>query len=514
MIRISALAWLCAVSFAAFADAAETSPVATVSSGTIQGAIENGNAVFKGIPYAAPPVGDLRWREPQAPQSWSGTRDAREFGAACIQGRVDTESEDCLTLNVWAPEWPSTGKKAVMIWIHGGGNTEGWTSTPYYSGEALAKRSVVVVSIQYRLGMFGFFAHPDLDKESPHRASGNYGLLDQIAALKWVKANIAAFGGDPGNVTVFGESAGAEDIGVLLASPLSEGLFARAIAESGPLRRIYPTLEEQERGCMEFAQLFGKDGGDIAGLRSVPAAEVLSASFAGMSLCKPINLDGYVLTDQPLKAYADGRQMKVPFMLGNTLREGFVAMPPSTLRQTIRVEYGNLALRVLEAYGIEGSVMPPSDPVYGDTSVQYGTDQAHRCRVALTGIQHAATGQPFYQFQFARDFRGVPNRSTHTDEIPFVFGAPALELMRLNGPGDVRLSEAMQRYWTNFAKTGDPNGPGLPHWSAFDASRKAYITFTTGGPAAGERLRAEQCDLFLRAEKERPTWQYPERANR
>jgi para-nitrobenzyl esterase len=289
---------------------------------------------------------------------------------------------------------------------------------------------------------------------------------------------------------------------------LSEGLFARAIAESGPLRRTYPSLKRQEEECAYLANALSAPGTDqIAYLRKLSPDHVLATAWSSPRACRPINLDNHVLTDQPLKTYADGRQMKVPFMLGNTLREGFIVMPPSTLIATMRMDYGNLALRVMEAYGIEGRQMPPADPVYGDPSVQYGTDRAHRCRVVLTGLEHAATGMPFYQFQFSRDFRGQPNSSTHTDEIPFVFGQPALSLMRLNSVGDVRLSEQMQSYWTNFAKTGDPNGPNLPHWTAFDANKKAYISFTAGGPAAGEGLRAEQCDLFLRAEKSRPTWQ-------
>ena len=514
MTRIFARAGVLAAFLSFAANAADIAPVASVTGGDIMGVTENGEAVFKGVPFAAPPVGDLRWREPQAVLPWTGMRDATAFGAACMQGRIAKESEDCLTLNVWATEWPAKDKKAVMVWFHGGGNTEGWTSTPFYSGEALARYGVVVVSVQYRLGVFGFLAHSELDGESDHRASGNYGLLDQIAALKWVQANISAFGGDPNKVTIFGESAGAEDIGVLLASPLPEGLFARAIAESGPLRRVYPSLARQEEECGAIARALNAPEHDqIAFLRGLPAGAVLFAGAGNPQGCRPINLDGYVLTDQPLKVYAEGRQRKVPFMLGNTLREGFVQMPPSSLRQTIRIEYGSLALRVLEAYGVEGSIVPPPDPVYGDLSVQYGTDQAHRCRVVLTGLQHAATGMPFYQFQFARDFRGVPNSSTHTDEIPFVFGAPALELMQIESPGDMKLSDQMQSYWTNFAKTGDPNGSGLPRWTAFDAKRKAYLTFTAGGPAAGEGLRAEQCDLFLRAERERPTWQFPERAS-
>lgn len=482
--------------------------MATVAGGELKGAIEDGDAVFKGIPFAAPPVGELRWREPQAVVPWTGVHDARAFGAACMQGRVVHESENCLTLNVWAPEWPSTHAKAVMVWLHGGGNTEGLTSTPFYSGAALAKHDVVVVSVQYRLGVFGFFAHSELDKESPHNTSGNYGLLDQIAALKWVRDNIAAFGGDPNSVTVFGESAGAEDIGVLLASPLSEGLFARAIAESGPLRRSYPTLENQEAQCARLANdLSAPATNQIVYLRKLPADLVLATAWNTPRGCRPINLDNYVLNDQPLKIYAEGKQRKVPFMLGNTLREGFITMPPATLRETMRLDHGDLALRVMEAYGIEGRQMPPADPVYGDSSVQYGTDRAHRCRVMLTGLQHAATGMPFYQFEFARDYRGQPNSSTHTDEIPFVFGAPAMAVMRLNSIGDMRLSDQIQSYWTNFAKTGNPNGPSLPRWSEFDAKKKAYISFTAGGPAAGEGLREEQCSLFLKTEAVHPSWQ-------
>lgn len=291
MIRNLGFACVSVLAVLATAQDQDAGPVAAVSGGEIRGVLQDGEAVFKGVPYAAPPVGDLRWREPREVAAWTGMRDATQFGPACIQGRVAKESEDCLSLNIWAPEWPSKSAKPVMVWIHGGGNTEGWTSTPFYSGEALAKRGVVVVSVQYRLGVFGFLAHPELDKEGGHNASGNYGLLDQIAALKWVKANIAAFGGDPQNVTVFGESAGAEDIGVLLASPLAEGLFARAIAESGPLRRIYKSLAEQEEECAYIARYLSAPPKDqIAFMRKQDATLVLATSWSNPRACRSISM--------------------------------------------------------------------------------------------------------------------------------------------------------------------------------------------------------------------------------
>ena len=287
--RVAALATFAAVT----ANAQTSAPSAAVTGGLVRGAMESGQAVFKGIPFAAPPVENLRWREPQPVVAWQGARDAAKFGSACMQPSAPAPSEDCLTLNVWSPEWPSKGAKPVMVWFHGGGNTEGWTDAPYYYGSDLAKRGVVVVTAQYRLGVFGFFAHPELAKESAHGASGNYGLLDQIAALRWVQANIAAFGGDPANVTIFGESAGAEDVGLLLVSPLAKGLFHRAIAESGPLRKLYPTLAEQERRCARVAEaLDAPSTNQIAYLRGLSASAVLSTAFANQQVCAPVNLDG------------------------------------------------------------------------------------------------------------------------------------------------------------------------------------------------------------------------------
>ena len=493
------------------ADAA--GPAVRVTGGEILGAMDGREAVFKNIPFAAPPVGENRWREPQPVVAWTGVRDATKFGPPCVQPHAPEPDEDCLQLNVWTPEWPVKSPRAVMVWFHGGGNTEGWASTPFFWGTDFAKHGVVFVSAQYRLGVFGFFSHPELDAESPHHASGNYGLLDQIAALKWVRDNIAKFGGDPANVTIFGESAGAEDVGLLMVSPLSKGLFQRAIAESGPLRRFYPSLADHERDCARLAAaLDAPTKNALPYLRKLDARALMATAFANDGVCRPVNLDGYVLPEQPLKTYADGHQHAVPFMLGNTLREGFQPMSLDQLKALIRKQYGDAAPRVFAAYGIDKGA-PAPDPLYGSAAVQYGADQGHRCRVALIGDEHTAIRQPFYQFQFSRDLPGqTVTDSTHTDELFYVFGEPAYTRKGLTTRADIKLSGQMESYWTNFAKTGNPNGPGLPEWPRYDAAKRGFMSFRSDGPFAGSALRKAQCDLFLEEEARRPSWQYPDRA--
>jgi para-nitrobenzyl esterase len=502
---------LAAIAFAVLSFAtpilAQPAPIASTASGAVRGTMVSGQAVFKSIPFAAPPVGALRWRQPQPVTAWSGTLDATRFPKTCIQSNGEG-SEDCLYLNIWSPEWPSQKPKPVMIWFHGGGNTDGGTDTPLYYGASLARHDVVVVTAQYRLGIFGFFAHRELTAESPHHASGNYALMDQIAAIQWVRDNIEAFGGDPANITLFGESAGAEDVGLLLVSPLTSGMFQRAIAQSGPLRRIYPAREEQEQSCAALAESMDAPEQDqIAFLRAQPASAVVAATSREPD-CRRIAIDGHVLQYQPLKLYAEGKQHPVPFMLGNTLREGFSTVAPTQLREIIRAQYGDLDQRVIDLYLAR-------DPFYGDPAVQYGTDQAHRCRVALTGLQHQQTGQPFYQFEFARNLPGrAPNSSTHADDLAYTFGQPALRDWGLESAADRSLSDQIQLYWTNFARTGDPNGRGVPAWPAFEPEKRAYMSLAVTGAKAGEGLRRAQCDLFLEAEKARPTWENPDRAPR
>ncbi|MCX6629502.1 MAG: carboxylesterase family protein [Candidatus Solibacter sp.] len=268
---------------------AQSDPTVAVTGGQIRGRALQSGAVFKGIPFAAQPVGELRWREPAPVVPWTGVRDASSFGASCVQEtstwnkqEATGNKEDCLYLNVWTPEWPAKSEKPVMLWLYGGGNTGGGASVDYFDGVSLSGKGVVLVTINYRLGLFGFFVHPGLTAESSHHASGNYGLLDQIAALKWVKDNIARFGGDPNNVTVFGQSAGSVDTSYLLASPLAKGLFQRAIQESGPPIRDMMTLAEAEQAGEKFGSSLnapaGKDG--IQFLRDLPAEQLQKASVS------------------------------------------------------------------------------------------------------------------------------------------------------------------------------------------------------------------------------------------
>jgi para-nitrobenzyl esterase len=495
---------------------ADEAPTVSTLDGAVRGSIENGEAVFRGIPYAAPPIGELRWREPEPAKPWNGVRAATAFGPSCMQDYdFGPMSEDCLTLNIWAPEWPSKTAKAVMVWFHGGGDTEGGSNSPYFYGDSLAKRGVVVVSVNYRLGVFGFMAHPELTQESRHHASGNYGLLDQIAALQWVRNNIGKFGGDPERVTIFGQSAGAADVERLMVSPLSKGLFQRAIAESGAARRYDPPLSQQEGECGEVAKRLNPPAKDqIAWLRKIPAHQVLSVFARAEDLCRPINLDGYVLPEQPIRVFEESRAHPVPFMLGNTLREGFDRRDVSApeLKEEIRAQYGDLAPKAYGLYGLTGAGSAAPDPLYGPPSIQWGTDQEHRCRAVVQGLAHSKVA-PFYQFEFQRALPGQSvTSSTHTDEIPFVFGVMFNpRYARTFGEMDRKTADQMQRYWTNFAINGDPNAPGLPQWKKFDAGVRGYMAFGKSGAEPGAGLRREQCEIFEQAETARPTWQHPER---
>jgi para-nitrobenzyl esterase len=267
--QIRLLISVCVMWAATVAHAANSGPEVSVSGGKIQGSLADyGGAVFKGIPFAEPPTGDLRWREPMPVKAWAGVRQAMAFGAPCMQGGGNS-SEDCLYMNVWTPEWPSKSRKAVMVWFHGGGNFAGAASDPIFDGESLARHGVLLVTAQYRLGVFGFFAHPELTKESPHHASGNYGLLDQIAALWWLRDNIAKFGGEPGNITIFGESAGSLDVNVLMASPLAQGLFQRVVGESGPVVAPPMMAEAEKKGEDLARKLTAAGQPGLNGLRAV-----------------------------------------------------------------------------------------------------------------------------------------------------------------------------------------------------------------------------------------------------
>ena len=457
--------------------------------------LERGGAVFKGIPFAQPPVGPLRWREPQPVKPWTGVRAATSFGAPCAQnsnGRIlENSSEDCLFLNVWTPEWPSRKPKPVMFWIHGGGNYAGATGSPAFDGESLARRGVVLVSAAYRLTAFGFFAHPELTRESPHHASGNYGLMDQIAALQWVKANIARFGGDPANVTIFGQSAGAVDATVLMTSPLAAGLFDKVIAESGTVTRNpdagtlamtalgplmpvkngdvsysdAPLLAEAERSGEELAQMLQAPATDgLRYLRALPAADILKVTSSPRRSIGPANgieVDGWVLRQPPAEVFATGKEHRVPLLAGNNARERTPRTTPEDVARAMEAMYGPLAPRATGLY------KDASDPLYGDAAAQWVVDTMYRCPVVMQMSWHVSARNPAWEYQFDR---AAPGRevlgAVHGTEVPYVFGviqSPAI---------DRGISDAIQEYWTTFAKTGNPNGSKLPEWRKFtDAAR-------------------------------------------
>ncbi len=504
-------------------------PVVSVNTGQLRGSLTaDGVAVFKNIPFAQPPVGDLRWREPLPARAWTGVRDATAFGPMCHQNdnRHTPHSEDCLQLNVWTPAWPVKSRVPVMVWIHGGGNTAGSGVEALFNGETLARRGVVLVTVNYRLGIFGFFPHPELTKESAHRSSGNYGLLDQIQALRWVQQNIARFGGDPANVTIFGESAGAADVNSLIASPLAKGLFARAIAQSGPIAQGgalgAQLLADAEKRNVAFAAKLGITGdGALGRLRAIPAAELMDKVGPGMPGAprvpgaedgRPmmgIVVDGWVLPEPPTKIFAEGRQHKVPLLTGSNSQEmqaGRGGRGPSSaadLRQLISQQFGPLADRALALYRLNGAGDPEPDPVDGNVATQWTTDTSFRCGTVQELIWHTSAGNPGYQYQFSRTVHGQEALGApHASEIPFIFGTlPVWQKMRNYNDSDAQYALIMQQYWTNFAKTGDPNGGNLPKWPKFDPARRAYLEFTDAGPVAKEGLRRAVCDLIMENQK-------------
>ncbi len=503
----------------------ESNPVVTIATGQLRGSVTaEGVAVFKNIPFAQPPVGDLRWKEPSPAKAWTGVRDATAFGPMCHQNdnKHLPHSEDCLQLNVWTPQGPMKASVPVMVWFHGGGNFAGSGVEPLFNGEVLARHGVVLVTTNYRLGIFGFFAHPELTKESARHASGNYGLMDQIQALRWVQQNIAKFGGNPANVTIFGESAGAADVNALIASPLTKGLFVRAIAQSGPISN-QTLLADAEKRNAEWAAKLGIAGGPtLANLRAISDTELMGKLGSGgmpgpgMSGGGPVMsivVDGWVLPEQPTKIFSAGRQQKVGLMIGNNSQEfggGMMGMmgrggatPPPDIRQMIAQRYGPLADRALAAYGLHGQSDPPPDPENGTVMTQWSTDNSFRCGTIQELIWHTAAGNPAYQYQFSRTVHGQEAQGApHASEIPFIFGTLSVwQQMRKYNESDQQYAPQMQEYWTNFAKTGDPNGGKLVKWPKFDAVRRAYVDFTDAGPVVKEGLQREVCDLFMENEK-------------
>jgi para-nitrobenzyl esterase len=464
--------------------------------GILEGVISADDKVrtFKGIPYAAAPVGPLRWTEPKPALSWSGVRRAAEYGARCTQGPIyadmvfhdDGPSENCLFLNLWMPAHPATDKLPVMVWIYGGGFNAGSTSEPRQDGGNLSKQGVIVVSMNYRLGIFGFFAHPELARESGHDSAGNYGLLDQLAALKWVHDNIALFGGDPSNVTIFGESAGASSVSALMASPLARGLFQRAIGESGAAlseTRPVASLAQSEETSTRFAQMaFGTTS--IEALRSKPAAEILEAALKAKEVHFSINVDGYFLPESPVAIYSAGKQAPVPLLAGWNADEGSAravfgdkAATAANLQAELRRLYPQDADEAIKLY-----------PAHTDEQAKRAAEELTRDRGVGSTMwkwlewQRKAGGAATYRYEFDRARPSPPGaagpdlepRAYHSAEIEYVFSM----LPRGATPWpeeDRALARMMSTYWANFAKTGDPNGPGLPKWPVYDSRHGAEV---------------------------------------
>jgi len=450
--------------------------------GKVQGkAINEGKVkAFLGLPYAAPPVGDLRWKAPQPPAKWKGQRDATKFGAHCAQGHVfddmifqdSGESEDCLSLNVYAPaDAKDKSKLPVMFWIHGGGYAGGGSSEPRHNGDFLPTKGVVLVTINYRLGPFGFLATADLAKEA-NGATGNYGLLDMVAALQWVKANIAKFGGDPGNVTIFGESAGSFAVSTLMASPAAQGLFHKAIGESGAaFSDVLPTDNLDAREKKDGAWVDGLGVKSLEELRALPTEKILAGVKAKGREGFPPVIDGKLLTEPVPDTYAAGKQAHLPLLAGWNRDEGsFFGMRGMTTSQ-----YKGMASGLFKERAADFLKLYP-----GDTdeqalraAIDYGSDAFIAFGTWKWIEAHRKTGDsPVYRYHF--ELAALPSKyhpgtfAFHSDDIEYVFGTLDTRPGETVRPEDRKLSEQMMGYWTNFAKTGDPNGPGLPPWPKYD----------------------------------------------
>jgi para-nitrobenzyl esterase len=481
-----------------------------VEGGLIQGTLEDALTVYRGIPFASPPVGDLRWRAPQPAAKWDGVRQADTFGPRCVQGMGNpanagqgpATSEDCLYLNVWTPAKSARERIPVLVWIYGGGFNAGATSEPNYSGENLAKKGVVLVSIAYRVGQLGFLAHPDLSAETENHVSGNYGLLDMIAGLRWVQRNIAAFGGDPGRVTIFGESAGGIAVSMLCASPLAKGLFHGAISQSGgsfgpPRPTTFPgenlkRLPDAERSGEAYAKNAGASS--IRELRQI-AAEKLPAGGRGMGMAWPI-IDGWVIPDDQYKLYEAKRYNDTPILVGYNSDEGASFSPPKTSEDYIsatKTRYGPFAGRLLKAYPTGSTTVPK-------TARDLARDAAFGWHTWIWARLQAKTGKSkafYYCFdqhpEYPADSPRAGYGAPHGADVPYVF-----QHLNTSSPqitkDDVAISEAMATYWTNFAKRGDPNGAGLPTWPAFSDANPVVMYFAqtphTGPVPSAEALKA------------------------
>jgi para-nitrobenzyl esterase len=501
--------------------------------GIIEGITEKSSGIrtFKGIPFAEPPVGDLRWKPPAPARKWTGVRKGDRFGPRCMQRAIFSDmvfrsngiSEDCLYLNVWTSAKSGNERMPVLVYFYGGGFVAGDGSEPRYEGESMARKGVVAVTVNYRLGVFGFFAHPELTKESPQHASGNYGLLDQYAALRWVQKNIAAFGGDPKRVTIAGESAGSISVSAQMASPLSKNLIAGAIGESGSIigaLSAVPLADGEQTGLKFAASLGNSEAPSLAALRSMPAEQLLEATAKpGLARFTP-TVDGYFFPKAPAEIYAAGEQARVPLLAGSNSEEsGYFAIlgreqpTVENYRKALQRFYNDKADEIFKLYPAsnETEVMDAAQDLAGDRFIGYSTwkwmDLATR-----TG------GKPTYYYLYAHprpamrtetgnagggsgsqataNQRPRPRGAVHSAEIEYAMGNLDSNQVYAWTSDDYKVSKVMQEYFANFIKTGNPNGPGLPNWPAFDKAQRMIIDVNTRAERENVRARYEFLNQF------------------
>ncbi|MFP5226368.1 MAG: carboxylesterase/lipase family protein [Acidobacteriota bacterium] len=485
--------------------------------------------MFLGIPYGAPPTGELRWKPPQPAPKWHGVREASDFGYRCMQPDIYHDmhfrdpgiSEDCLNLNVWTPAKNKHAKLPVMVWIFGGGFAAGATSEPRQDGQFLAHKGVVVVSMNYRLGMFGFFVHPDLAAESPEHAAGNYGLMDQTAALRWVQKNIAAFGGDPKNVTIFGESAGSFSVSAQMASPLAQGLFERAIGESGAAfdshGLSFPPLAKREKTDPAWAlATFGTS--DLKALRAMSAQDLMEKMAAAAAERAPgtprvragddPDIDGYFLPESVPQIFKENKQAHVPLLAGwNRDEPSALAVnnpqPPTvqSFQEMAQKDFGDRAPEFLKVYpaATDAEAVRSAIDYMGARFLTLATWEWLEAQVADGGVA--------YRYHFERPspedkYHPAGSGAFHSDEIEYVFGTLDSRQGAVWQPEDRKISDLMQTYWTNFAKTGNPNGGDAPNWPQYKGPEWQVMHLDVESHAAPDDHRDQW--LFLQSAWKRP----------
>lgn len=482
----------------------------SIDSGQLRGVSAEGIESYKNIPYAAAPIGQLRWRPPQPVAAWKDVRPADQWGAECMQQPFIADmavssqpmSEDCLTLNVWAPAQQEPRKSPVMVWIHGGGFTNGSASRELYDGTRLARLGAVVVTFNYRLGRFGFFAHPALTQAAQGEPTGNFAFMDQIAALQWVRRNIAAFGGDPNNVTVFGESAGGASVNVLMIAPQARGLFHRAIVQSGGGRDKYPKLHQplpdgtasaEARGLAFAASVRSEN--TVEALRALPAQQIVAGLQMGQAQPETYSgpmLDGALLTKDISAAFALSEQQRVPYMIGTTDREaGVLNMNAAQADQTLKL-FPDQA-RLFELFD------PARTGNRVDVAVSAGTDWVFVEPARYLAQLASRSGQPTYLYRFsyvAAQFRGALPGAPHASDVPYVFDTWDKTVYRA-AADDREIVQLIGAYWTAFAATGDPNGATRTSWPRYSADEDTLLEFDrTGGATARPHLHRERLDYF------------------